>query len=39
MADEFWQHKELLSAQRDADPPTAILIFFECLHFGGAVDG
>lgn len=27
MADEFWQDKELLSAEREADPPTAISDF------------
>lgn len=33
MADEFWQDKELLSAEREADPPTAISDFpsvFTC---------
>lgn len=33
MADEFWQDKELLSSEREADLPTAISVFFflECL--------
>lgn len=40
MADEFWQDKELLCAEREANPPPAISDFlFECLHVASVLDG
>lgn len=40
MADEFWQGKELLGAERGADPSAAISeMFSERLHIGSVLDG
>lgn len=42
MVDEFWQDKELLSSEREADPPTAISVFlsvFRHTFVGSVLDG